>query len=204
MSTLRLLVVAGLLLSATGLRALPDAAAIKQAFVALDTTKNDAVGLAEWEQDSFALFETADTNRDNHLTRDEISSGSVAAETFLTADSNQDGKLAIGEYMNLRRAIFRAADINRDDYLVIYEYEIFHLLTSFGWQDRNKNGRLDPTELKAALTRAYEQLDANQDHLLSPAESAFLSPGHRSEMEKSTGKITLDAFIAGYMQLHTG
>lgn len=204
MLILRHLSLLGLLVLGSTLRAVPTAASIQKAFVALDTTKNDAVSLAEWEQDSFALFKAADANRDNHLTRDEIPPGSVAAETFLTADSDQNGKLAIGEYMNLRRAIFRAADINRDDYLVSYEYEIFHLLSEFGWHDRNKNGRLDPTELKAALTRAFEQLDADHDALLSPVEGAFLSPEHRAEMEKATGRLTVDAFIAGYMQLLTG
>lgn len=194
----------GLLALGSALRAVPTSAEIQKAFAALDTTKNDAISLAEWEHDSFALFKAADTNRDNHLTRDEISPGSIAAETFLTADSDQDGKLSIGEYMNLRRAIFRAADINRDDYLVIYEYEIFHLLADFGWHDRNKNGRLDPNELKAALTRAFEQLDTDHDGLLNTTEGAFLSAEHRAEMEKATGRLTVDAFIAGYMHLLTG
>jgi len=95
-------------------------------------------------------------------------------------------------------------DINRDDYLVVYEYEIFHLLSEFGWHDRNKNGRLDPNELKAALTRAFEQLDTDHDGLLSRTEAAFLSDEHRAEMEKASSRLTVDAFIAGYMQLLTG
>jgi Ca2+-binding EF-hand superfamily protein len=194
----------GLLVLEGTLRAVPTADAIQKAFVALDATKNEAISLAEWEQDSFALFKAADTNRDNHLGRDEISPGSVAVETFLTADTDQNGKLSIGEYMNLRRAIFRAADINRDDYLVLYEYEIFHLLAEFGWHDRNKNGRIDPTELRAALTHAFDQLDTDHDRFLNPAESAFLAPGHRTNMEKSTGKISAEAFVAGYLQLLTG
>jgi len=107
--TIRHAFLLGLLSLGSALHAVPDAAAIKQAFIALDTTKNDAISLAEWEKDSFALFKAADANRDNHLSRDEISPGAVASETFLTADSDQDGKLSIGEYMNLRRAIFRAA-----------------------------------------------------------------------------------------------
>ncbi len=203
MSFIRRLSLVGLL--APALRAVPSAAEIKKVFDALDTSRNDAIGLAEWEQASFTLFKAADTDHNNFLTRNEIAAGSLSAETFLTADTDQDGKLSIGEYMNLRRAIFRAADINRDDYLVLYEYEIFHLLAEYGWHDRNHNGRLDPSELKAALTRAFEQLDADHDNLLSPAESAFLTTEHRAEMEKAgAGKLTVEAFIAGYMHLLTG
>lgn len=195
----------GLLALTSVLRAVPPAAEIKKVFDALDTSHNGAVGLAEWEQASFTLFKAADANHDNFLTRDEIAPGAMSAETFLTADTDQNNKLSIGEYMNLRRAIFRAADINRDDYLVLYEYEIFHLLAQYGWHDRNHNGRLDPSELKAALTRAFEQLDTDHDKILSPAEGDFLSTEHRAEMEKAgAGKVTVDAFIAGYMHLLTG
>ncbi len=205
MSPFRRLALVGLLALTPALRAVPPAAEIKKIFDTLDTSHNDAIGLAEWEQASFALFKAADKNHDNSLTRDEIGSGSVAIETFLTADADQDGKLSIGEFMNLRRAIFRAADINRDDYLVLYEYEIFHLLAEFGWHDRNHNGRLDPSELKAALTHAFEQLDADHDGLLSPAEGNFLSAAHRTEMETAgKGRLTVEAFIAGYMHLLTG
>lgn len=189
----------------SNVQAVPPAVEIKRVFDALDTSRNDAIGLAEWEQASFALFKPADANRDNFLSRDEIGTGSFSVETFLTADADQDGKLSIGEFMNLRRAIFRAADLNRDDFLELNEYEIFHLLAQFGWNDRNKNGRLDPNELKAALTRAFEQLDLDKDGFLNPGEGAFLSPAHRAEMEKSgAGKVTLESFIAGYFRLLTG
>ena len=207
MSLFRRLSLVGLiaLASAPVLRALPPAAEIKRIFDALDTSHNDAIGIAEWEQASFALFKAADKNHDNFLTRDEIAPGAMSVETFLTADTDGDGKLSIGEYMNLRRAIFRAADINRDDYLVLYEYEIFHLLAQFGWHDRNHNGRLDPSELKAALTHAFEQLDTDHDGILSAVEGDFLSADHRAEMEKAVaGKVTVEAFIAGYMHLLTG
>lgn len=204
-SPLRSLALAGMITLSSGLLAVPPAAEIKRVFDALDTSQNDAIGLAEWEQASFALFKSADTNRDNFLSRDEIAPGAVSLETFLTADSNQDGKLSIGEFMTLRRAIFRAADLNGDDFLEINEYEIFHLLAQVGWNDRNKNGRLDPNELKAALTLAFEQLDTDKNGALDAVEGAFLSPTHRAEMEKSGGgRVTLESFIAGYFRLLTG
>lgn len=202
---LRLLILAGLIALSSVLQAVPPAAEIKRVFDALDTSQNDAIGLTEWEQASFALFKSADTNRDNFLSRAEIGPGSVSLETFLTADTDQDGKLSIGEFMTLRRAILRAADLNRDDFLQLNEYEIFHLLAQFGWSDRNKNGRLDPNELKAALTRAFEQLDTDRNGTLDAIEGAFLSPTHRAEMEKSGGGcVTLESFIAGYFRLLTG
>jgi len=204
-SPLRLMALAGMIALSSGLRAVPPAAEIKRVFEALDTSQNDAIGLAEWEPASFALFKSADTNRDNFLTREEIGPGSASLETFLTADTNQDSKLSIGEFMTLRRAIFRAADLNRDDFLEINEYEIFHVLAQAGWNDRNKNGRLDPNELKAALTLAFEQLDTDKNGALDAVEGAFLSPTHRAEMELSGGgRVTLESFIAGYFRFLTG
>ncbi len=191
-------------LGAPTAHAIPAAAEIKRIFDALDTSRNDAIGVAEWEQASFAIFKAADANRDNHLSRDEVNAGSISSETFITADANHDGKLSIGEFMNLRRAVFRAADLNGDDFLVLYEYEIFHLLAQFGWQDRNQNGRLDPSELKTALARAFEQLDSDHDGILSPTEGAFLSGPHRAAMEKDSGRLTSEAFVAGYLRLFTG
>ncbi len=182
-------------------RALPGVAEIKAAFDALDTDHNGAISLAEWEKASFALFRTADKNNDNALDPSELGSTTITQDTFQLIDEDHNGRLSIAEFMRLRRAIFTAADIDRDDSLTFVEFELLTLLTQTGWTDRNHNGRIEPSELKAALVQAFGQLDTNHDGFLSAAEAVYMLPEQfKVSDEDHDGRLTQDEFVRGYLK----
>lgn len=181
--------------------ALPAAAEIKSAFDALDADHNGAISLAEWEKASFALFRSADKNNDNFLDPSELGGTTITQDTFLLIDENHDGRLSVAEFMHLRRAIFTAADIDRDDSLSFVEFELLTLLAQTGWTDRNHNGRIEPSELKAALVQAFGQLDANHDGFLSAEEAAYMSPTQFKLSDSDhDGRLTQDEFVRGYLK----
>ena len=197
----RLLTALGtLLLLVPAARALPGAAAIKGAFDALDSDHNGVVSLKEWEDASFALFRTADRNNDNALDPSELGDTTVAQDTFQLADEDHNGRLSVAEFMRLRRAVFTAADINRDDNLTLVEFELLTLLAQTGWTDRNNNGRIEPSELRAALAQAFDQLDANHDGFLSRGEASYMaSDQFKHSDEDQDGRLTQNEFVRGYL-----
>ncbi|HWA10626.1 MAG TPA: EF-hand domain-containing protein [Opitutaceae bacterium] len=197
------LTLGALLLSVPGARAitLPAVAEIKAAFDAIDTDHNNAISLAEWEKASFALFRAADKNNDNSLDPSELGGTTITQDTFLLIDEDHNGRLSIAEFMRLRRAVFIAADIDRDDSLTFVEFELLTLLGQTGWTDRNHNGRIEPSELKAALVQAFGLLDINHDGFLSAEEAAYmLVDQFKLSDEDHDGKLTQDEFIRGYLK----
>jgi Ca2+-binding EF-hand superfamily protein len=180
---------------------LPAASEIKAAFDALDADHNGAVSLDEWEKASFALFRAADKNNDNFLDPSELAGTNITQDTFALADENHDGKLSVAEFMRLRRALFIAADIDRNDNLSPVEFELLTLLGQTGWTDRNHNGRIEPSELKAALIQAFGQLDLDHNGILAAAEIAYMSPEQFKLCDENhDGKLTQDEFVRGYLK----
>lgn len=180
-------------------RALPTAAQIKTAFEAIDTTGNHALNLDEWDRASFALFHAADKNKNNFIDADELPGSAIAQDTFLQADTDHDGRLSVGEFMELRRALFRIADIDRDDNLIFVEYELLIVMEQVGWVDRNHNGRIELSELRESLAKAFEQLDTDHDGKLSAAEAAHMPAAEFQRFDKNRdGSLTLEEFVAGY------
>lgn len=185
--------------SASIARALPTAAQIRTAFAAMDTTENAALNVAEWDRASFALFRTADKNKNDVIDADELQTSTIAQDTFLHADTNRDGRLSVGEFSELRRAIFRIADIDADGSLIYVEYQLLILMEQVGWTDQNKNGRIELSELRESLTKAFEQLDADRDTKLTPAEAVYLAAPELKAFDKNgDGQLALDEFISGY------
>ncbi len=200
MKTRLLTALGALLLFLPVARALPSAPEIKTAFDAIDADHNGVISLDEWEKASFALFHAADKNNDNVLDASELAGTNITQDTFALADENHDGRLSIAEFMRLRRAIFTAADIDRSGGLSFVEFELLTLLAQTGWTDRNHNGRIEPSELKAALVQAFGQLDLDHDGFLSPAETAYMSPEQFKLCdENKDGKLTQDEFVRGYL-----
>lgn len=180
-------------------RAFPTAAQIKTAFVALDTSKNDAIKLEEWNEASFALFRAADKNNNNFIDPGEIATGGVAQDTFVRADTDHDDRLSVGEFMALRRAIFQIADIDHDDSLTFVEYELFIVMERVGWTDRNRDGRIELSELRESLAKAFAPLDTDNDGQLTPAEAAYMPPEEFAKFDKDhDGKLSSAEFVAGY------
>jgi Ca2+-binding EF-hand superfamily protein len=189
------------LLFLPAVHALPAAAEIKTAFDALDADHDGAISLDEWEKASFALFRAADRNNDNYLDLSELAGTNITQDTFALADENHDGRLSIAEFMRLRRAIFTAADIDRNDSLSFVEFELLTLLSQTGWTDRNHNGRIEPSELKAALIQAFGLLDTDHDGFLSAKETAYMSPEQFKLCDENhDGKLTQEEFVHGYLQ----
>jgi Ca2+-binding EF-hand superfamily protein len=188
-----------LLLTASVARAFPTAAQIKTAFNAVDTSNNGAISAEEWEQASFALFHAADKNNNNFIDGDELQGSAIAQDTFLRADTDHDGRLSVAEFMALRRAIFEIADIDRDESLSFVEFELLILMEQVGWVDRNHDGRIELSELRESLAKAFEQLDANHDGQLSAAEATYMRPEAFKKFDTNhDGQLSLDEFVAGY------
>lgn len=184
---------------ASVVRALPTAAQIRAAFTAMDTSGNDAISADEWDRASFALFHAADKNKNDFIDADELQASNIAQDTFLRADTDHDGRLSLSEFMELRRAIFRIADIDRDDNLVYVEFELLVLMEQVGWIDHNHDGRIELSELKESLTKAFEQLDTDHDGKLSAAEAAYMPAAQFKKFDKNhDGLLSLEEYIAGY------
>lgn len=196
----RLLILAlALAFGATAARALPTAAQIKTAFDAVDTTHNGAINRDEWERASFALFAAADTNKNNFIDADELAGSALAQDTFLRADTDHDGRLSVGEFMEVRRALFTIADIDRDDNLVSVEFELLLVMEQVGWIDHNRNGRIELSELRESLAKAFEQLDTDHDDVLTPAEAGHMPAAEFKRFDKNAdGRLTLAEFVNGY------
>ena len=196
---LALLAIAALIGAAPVVRALPTAAQIKTAFDELDASHNGAISADEWDRASFILFHAADKNNDNFIDRSELAGSGIAEETFAQADTDHDGRLSVGEFMALRRAIFRVADIDHDDTLSLVEFELLIVMEQVGWTDRNRNGRIELSELKDSLVKAFEQLDTDHDGRLAPAEAAFMPAAEFKTFDKNhDGQLTVEEFVAGF------
>jgi len=179
--------------------AFPAAAQIKTAFVALDSSNNEAIDLSEWDAASFALFRAADKNNNNSIDAPELQGSSIAQDTFLRADTDRDGRLGIAEFMELRRTLFRIADIDRDEFLSLVEFELLLLMEQVGWIDRNQNARIELSELADSLRKAFGLLDADSDRRLSPAEAKSFTPAAFKNFDTNAdGQLTIEEYIAGY------
>ena len=100
-------------------------------------------------------FQNMDVNNDNVVSRREWR-GSI--ESFRSHDWNNDGVLsgnevATGQFRQGRNA----------------EFEDFDRAEEFEWLDANNNNRIEESEWHASL-RAFDQLDRNNDQVLSRAE----------------------------------
>jgi hypothetical protein len=192
----------GLLLVTSGLpaaRALPAAAQVLGALHAIDTTRNNAINRAEWQEASFALFRAADKNDDNFIDAVELKASTFSQDTFSRLDTDRDGRLGIDEFMILRREIFTTADYNRDDYVTLVEFELLMVYEAVGWQDPNEPGLLPVAQLKIVLTKLFALLDADKDGHLGKEEAAYMQPQHfqRFDQDKD-GTLSQEELIMGY------
>lgn len=180
-------------------RALPTAAQIATALGAIDTTANGAIDAAEWRNASFVLFQAHDKNNNDFIDGDEIKGSNLAQDTFLRLDANHDGRLSIDEFMKMRRELFAVADRNRDDYITLVEFELLVVFEAVGWQDKNGDGRVDNQELRTALGKLVELLDADKNAGLSPNEAAFMPATRFTRFDKNEdGALSLEELVAGY------
>jgi len=197
---LRFVALFAFILTALAARAaLPNSANIRAAFSALDASGNTAINLDEWERGTAVLFQSADRDRNGFIDAADLPGTAIAPDTFLRVDHNRDGRLSRDEFGVLRRELFRAADIDRDDQLLIVEYELLIVFEQVGWVDRNASERIEPSELRESLTRAFQQLDLDRNGHLSPAEAAYLRPDAFATFDSDRDQtLTLDELVAGY------
>jgi len=179
----------------------PPAAEIRRQFDAADTTRNGAISAEEWDAATAVAFQALDKNSDHFLDRDELAGLLVTLNFFAKADADHDGKLSADEFTELRHAVLNFIDIDRDDNITYVEFELLALFEHLGFDDKNHNGRIEPSELRTALAAAFAVLDTNHDGELSPDEAAYFSSTRRTAMLKTgNGHITAEAYIATYRQ----
>jgi Ca2+-binding EF-hand superfamily protein len=151
-------------------------------------------------------FRRVDTNRDNFLSRTELTASSAAnltvvqgsAESFNRVDTNNDGSVTFSELAatapQFRQDQFTELDINRDGILGIDEWSSAvpgaapnSALTDgrLARADRNNNGRFSFRELSrvaSGVTRAeFNAADANRDGDLTAEELQAAGFGQRIE-----------------------
>ncbi|MEN9662343.1 MAG: hypothetical protein RL324_1292 [Verrucomicrobiota bacterium] len=181
--------------------AMPPAADIGRDFTALAGADSPrSITTEEWESASFSLFQATDKNKDNFLDATEVGTGEISRAVLASADENHDGKLSVTEFMQVRRAVFKAADIDRDDTLTYYEFELLVILGQTGWTDNNRNGRIEVSELKEALTQAFAKLDTNHDGKLTREEAAYMGASQWKIADTDqNGSLTAEEFTHGYL-----
>lgn len=190
-----------LALASLAAAAVPSAADIRKDFAALAGVNSPrSISSEEWEGASFSLFQATDKNKDNYLDASELGSGGISREILATADENRDGKLSITEFMQVRRAVFKAADMDRDEMLTYFEFELLVLLGQTGWTDTNRNGRVEVSELKDALTQAFAKLDANHDGKLGKDEAEYMGSSQWKLCDgNEDGSLTVEEYLHGYL-----
>ena len=155
--------------------------------------------LAMTDAECAAEFKAADKNNDNFIDPSELAASAIAQDTFLRADTDHGGRLSVGEFMELRRAIFRIADIDHDDNLTYVEYELLIVMEHVGWVDRDHDGRIELSELKESLVKAFDQLDTDHDGKLSPAEAVFMPAREFKKFDANhDGFLSSEEFVNGY------
>lgn len=183
----------------TSCTALPTNEAMQKAFGIRDSNQGGVVSRAEWQKSSLGQFTLLDTNGDGFIQLQECWSNEMLLAFFGEADTEGIGRLTRTQFVNLREIVFDAVDINRDDFMSFLEYELLVLLRRTGWHDANDNGRIEISELDAALGAAFPLLDANHNGALSKTEAPFLSAEDLAAMDpRKTHRITLRQFIDGY------
>lgn len=193
------IVACGWIAAITAGHAMPAAAEVLKAFHVLDVSGNNAIDAKEWQRGSFALFRFADKNNNDFIDADELKGSSLAQDTFLRVDRNHDGRLSIDEFMEFRRNIFDVADIDHDDYLTFVEFELMIVFETSGWNDANRSERMEASELGAALTKIFEELDVDRDGRLSAPEAAYMPAGRFARFDRDgDGKLSLEELILGY------
>jgi Ca2+-binding EF-hand superfamily protein len=185
--------------TATHNMAIPTHAEILATFLANDTTHNGAIDPNEWRTASRALFEITDKNHDGVIERAEVGDNALIREAFPDFAQGHDGKLTKQEFLDLRETIFHAADIDGNGYITFVEYEILVLLRRTGWVDRDKDGRIEMSELRTVLEQAFKLLDAKHDGALTGNDTELFAPESLAAMDpQHTARITLEQLINGY------
>lgn len=180
----------------------PTHEGLQAMFRAIDTSGNDAIDADEWRMASERLFTLSDLNHDGFLDDVELAHNPRLREAYPNPDPTRSIRISRKEFVTTRDALFRGGDIDSDDYISMVEFEILVLTRRAGWKDRNRDERINVSELREILTGAFMLLDTDGNGWLSPGETPFLSPQHREEMDPlHTGKISCEQMINGYRWL---
>jgi hypothetical protein len=181
---------------------LPTAQQLQAMFHEIDASGNGAIDAREWRDASVRLFQLTDLNHDDILDETELAANARLRAAYPNLGTFRRGVIAREEFMALRDGMFRGGDIDRNDYVSAVEYEILLLARRTGWNDRNRDERINMSELRDILFGAFIILDVDGDGWLSAAETPFLSPRNRAEMDpEQTGRISRDQLVNGYRWL---
>ena len=101
---------------------------------------------------SEGIMDVTDLDGDNRIDLEEFRHRITDVYFFL--DTDKDGKLTVVEiqrsYPELDPAVIGKADVNGDTTITIYEFR-YILYKDFDGMDKNKDGTLDPQEMKSAV-----------------------------------------------------
>jgi Ca2+-binding EF-hand superfamily protein len=159
---------------------------LKRFIQLFDQNKDGQVTREEFYKGSSVRYKIMDGDKNGVITKTEFSSyysksrEARRAQKFKSIDANSDGKMSFDEYLQAKqkqlKKRFQRIDGNKDGFITLEEITSYRTKFRtdsrrssriFAILDRNKDGKINETESKAAWSRWFKRLDRNKDQKIT-------------------------------------